>query len=40
VIITLLKLEAAGGKLDERVVEVVENNLDECWRVAVSLEAV
>lgn len=35
VIITLLKLEAESGKLDEKVVAAVEANLQECWRVAV-----
>jgi HD-GYP domain-containing protein (c-di-GMP phosphodiesterase class II) len=35
VIMTLLKLEAGNGKLDEKVVAAVEANLQECWRVAV-----
>lgn len=35
VIMTLLKLEAEEGKLDEKVVSAVEANLQECWRVAV-----
>lgn len=35
VIMTLLKLEAEEGKLDEKVVAAVEANLQECWRVAV-----
>jgi HD-GYP domain-containing protein (c-di-GMP phosphodiesterase class II) len=37
VILSLLKQQAAEGKLDERVVDAVEKNLSECWRVAVSL---
>jgi len=35
VIMTLLKLEAEAGKLDEKVVAVVEAHLQECWHVAV-----
>jgi HD-GYP domain-containing protein (c-di-GMP phosphodiesterase class II) len=35
VIMTLLKLEAEAGKLDEKVVAAVEANLDACWRAAV-----
>jgi HD-GYP domain-containing protein (c-di-GMP phosphodiesterase class II) len=35
VIMSLLKLEAEEGKLDEKVVAAVEANLQECWRVAV-----
>jgi len=35
VIMALLKLEAEEGKLDEKVVEVVEANLDACWLAAV-----
>jgi HD-GYP domain-containing protein (c-di-GMP phosphodiesterase class II) len=35
VIMALLKLEAEEGKLDEKVVAVVEANLDACWRAAV-----
>ena len=35
VILTLLKLEAEEGKLDEKVVAAVEENLLECWRAAV-----
>ena len=38
VIITLLKLEAEEGKLDERIVGAVEANLAECWRIAVRPE--
>jgi HD-GYP domain-containing protein (c-di-GMP phosphodiesterase class II) len=40
VIMTLLKLEAEAGKLDERVVSAVEANLQECWRVAVRLDPI
>jgi HD-GYP domain-containing protein (c-di-GMP phosphodiesterase class II) len=35
VIMTLLKLEAEAGKLDEKVVAAVEANLEECWCAAV-----
>lgn len=35
VIMTLLKLEAEEGKLDQEVVAAVEANLPECWRAAV-----
>jgi HD-GYP domain-containing protein (c-di-GMP phosphodiesterase class II) len=35
VIMALLKVEAAAGKLDMEVVAAVEANLQECWRVAV-----
>jgi len=36
VIMALLKLDAEEGKLDEKVVAVVEANLQECWRVAIN----
>lgn len=35
VIMTLLKLEAEKGKLDEKVIAAVESNLQECWHAAV-----
>ena len=36
VIMTLLKMEADEGKLDEKVIAAVEANLSECWNAAVS----
>jgi HD-GYP domain-containing protein (c-di-GMP phosphodiesterase class II) len=36
VILTLLKLEAEEGKLDQQVVAAVEANLPECWSIAVN----
>jgi len=35
VILSILKKESSEGKLDKRVVEMVESNLDECWRASL-----